>query len=145
MPRLENIERFKDVLNSLGNEPQILAERSEAIEEPALPEEELLSDLSDLFGEKQETSETETIEETGGESGPLSETTDELPELDFDTLFGEEESGVPETQPEAETIPPEAETIPPEAETIPPEAETDRKSTRLNSSHTDISRMPSSA
>ena len=31
------------------------------------------------------------------------------------------------------------------AQVIPPEALRDRKSTRLNSSHTDISRMPSSA
>ena len=37
MPRTEDIERFTQVLNSLGDEPAIRAARSESIEEVAAP------------------------------------------------------------------------------------------------------------
>ena len=39
MPRKEDIERFTQVLNSLGDEPAIRAARSETIEEVPAPEE----------------------------------------------------------------------------------------------------------
>jgi tetratricopeptide (TPR) repeat protein len=48
MPSLEQIERFKAVLNSLGSEPEILAERGESIEDLPPPEAGP-PDLSDLF------------------------------------------------------------------------------------------------
>ncbi len=50
MPSLQNIEQFKEILNALGNEPQILAERGEALEDVKPPEEGLPQDLSDLLG-----------------------------------------------------------------------------------------------
>ena len=40
MPRTEDIERFTQVLNSLGDEPAIRAARSETIDEVPAPEEE---------------------------------------------------------------------------------------------------------
>ena len=39
MPRREDIEKFKEILNSLGSEPEIMARRSQAIEEVTPPEE----------------------------------------------------------------------------------------------------------
>jgi hypothetical protein len=50
MPRREDIERFKEVLNSLGSEPSIRAGRSETIEEVAPPDEGLPSDINELLG-----------------------------------------------------------------------------------------------
>ncbi len=50
MPRREDIERFKEVLNSLGAEPAIRAGRSETIEEVAPPDEGLPSDINELLG-----------------------------------------------------------------------------------------------
>ena len=50
MPRREDIERFKEVLNSLGSEPAIRAGRSETIEEVAPPDEGLPSDINELLG-----------------------------------------------------------------------------------------------
>jgi tetratricopeptide (TPR) repeat protein len=48
MPSLQEIERFKGILNSLGSEAEILAERGEAIEDLPPPEAGP-PDLSDLF------------------------------------------------------------------------------------------------
>ncbi len=48
MPSLQEIDRFKAILNSLGSEPEILAERGEAIEDLPAPEAGP-PDLSDLF------------------------------------------------------------------------------------------------
>jgi hypothetical protein len=48
MPSLQEIERFKGILNSLGSEPEVLAERGEAIEDLPPPDAGP-PDLSDLF------------------------------------------------------------------------------------------------
>ncbi len=114
MPKLEDIERFKVTLNSLGGEPDILRERGEEIEDPGLPEESMLSELSDLFespvkeegeGKEEISAEREnfvgeSLDETSAEITPGEESfeegegepeIDELPDLDFESLFGEEE------------------------------------------------------
>jgi tetratricopeptide (TPR) repeat protein len=49
MPSLQDIEKFKTQLDTLGSEPEILAEQGEAIEDPPPPQEGLPTDLSDLF------------------------------------------------------------------------------------------------
>ncbi len=51
MPSLENIEKFKSVLNQLGDEPGILEERGEHLEDVPVPEEGLPDDLSALLGD----------------------------------------------------------------------------------------------
>ncbi len=97
MPKLEDIERFKVTLNSLGGEPDILREKGEEIEDPGLPEESMLSELSDLFETPSETPppEEETAEETDstGQSFEEEQIEEGLPEeLSLEGLFGEEPS-----------------------------------------------------
>ena len=98
MPRREDIERFKEVLNSLGSEPEIRAEKSELIEEVAPPEEGLPSDINELLGSFAQP--LEGAEDAGGvvgatsaelgaeEKAPTAETSTE--NLDFESLFGEQ-------------------------------------------------------
>ncbi|MGA2764834.1 MAG: hypothetical protein ABSG17_15915 [Spirochaetia bacterium] len=50
MPRKEDIEKFKEVLNSLGGEPEIMARRSQTIEEVLPPDEAPSAGLGDLPG-----------------------------------------------------------------------------------------------
>ena len=50
MPRREDIEKFKEVLNSLGGEPEIMARRSQAIEDVRAPDEVIPADLGELPG-----------------------------------------------------------------------------------------------
>ena len=101
MPSTEDIERFTQVLNSLGDEPAIRAARSETIEEvpapgeePALPE----SGEIDSLGEGGSAGESESLqdifnslsalpEEAAPEPGPAGAAGEGL---DFASLFGEE-------------------------------------------------------
>jgi hypothetical protein len=50
LPRKEDIEKFKEVLNSLGGEPEIMERKSQAIEDVRPPEEALPEGLGDLLG-----------------------------------------------------------------------------------------------
>src|SRR5271157_3452927 len=117
MPRREDIERFTQVLNSLGDEPAIRAARSETIEEVPAPGDEPVPGAGgelDSLGESGATGESENLqdlfESLSGlpeEPAPGQETDTggaELPEagagpsaaesaeqgLDFASLFGEE-------------------------------------------------------
>ena len=49
MPSLQEVEQFKNILNELGDEPEILAERDEEIEDVLPPEQGLPEGLSDLL------------------------------------------------------------------------------------------------
>ncbi len=139
MPSLQDIERFKTILNSLGSEPEILAERSEEIEDVPLPEEGLPAEISELFeaaaGEPVEEPEVEQIPALEVEGLPAEglkkpevepgEIPAEQPleELDFESLFGEEaaeELALPEEVPEA---PPAEEEVPEEVAEAPPAEE----------------------
>jgi len=97
MPRREDIERFTQVLNSLGDEPAIRAARSESIEEMPAPGEESAPPESgelDSLGLEGEGAEVPGIDEgeafgqeaAGGpaKAGAAGEG------LDFASLFGEE-------------------------------------------------------
>lgn len=98
MPKVEDIERFKLTLNSLGNEPEILKERGEEIEEPTIGAEELLADLSELLegteGEKPEEAEGLGTEagrgEVEGEREPEAGEGEAPAESEEETLAGEE-------------------------------------------------------
>ena len=61
MPSLQEVEQFKYLINELGDEPEILAERDEEIEDIPPPEQGLPEGLSDLL---------ETPEGAPEESGP---------------------------------------------------------------------------
>ncbi len=104
MPRTEDIERFAEVLTSLGDEPAIRAARAEEAGEPAAEAEE---GLDTLPPESQSTAEmppeqpggeleglqelfeslSTTPDETSGK-GPAGESGAE--EIDLSSLFGEE-------------------------------------------------------
>ena len=84
MPDLESLDQFKNVVNSLGNEPQILEERGENFEDVPRPEQGLPEDLTDLLGD------TEGLEE---EETP--DTGEDLNELLEGFAGEEEESGEP--------------------------------------------------
>jgi hypothetical protein len=77
MPSLDAIEQFNSHLKNLGSEPEILAERSEEMEDVPPPEQQLSQDLQDLLG-------------PASEETPAGEEQKELTELDFASLFGEE-------------------------------------------------------
>jgi tetratricopeptide (TPR) repeat protein len=49
MPTLQEVEQFKAILNELGDEPEVLAERGEEIEDVPPPEQGLPAGLSDLL------------------------------------------------------------------------------------------------
>jgi len=49
LPRKEDIEKFKEVLNSLGEEPQIMEGRSQTIEDVRSPDEALPEGIRDLL------------------------------------------------------------------------------------------------
>jgi len=86
MPSLEQIEQFKEVLNQLGDEPAILAERGESLEDVPAPETGLPEDLTELLGDLGDLG-PGTAEEPGGEGVEAPEE----PELDQfpDEFFGE--------------------------------------------------------
>jgi len=139
MPSLQEIEQFKYILNELGDEPEILAERDEEIEDIPPPEQGMPEGLSDLFeapeGEPPEQA-GEGAEEEPGAPGeeqqvPFPAAPPEQ-EVDLSDLLGEEDlSGLdvlegielPEGEPETETpaeVPPEA-AAPAEPEAEAPE------------------------
>ena len=121
MPRKEDIEKFKEVLNSLGGEPEIMARRSQAIEDVRPPEEALPEpggagvpieeppppipegaeegpqdfglDLSSLddLDSGAQTGPPSAQPETEGEPGPAPEESG----LDFGSLFGDESTTPP--------------------------------------------------
>ncbi len=97
MPSIEEIAQFKQVLNELGAEPRILAERSETIEDIEPPEEGLSDDLRQLLsGAHVEGDAGLAIDAwpTGGEDAPSAiEPEAALPDLDFASLFGEPPGG----------------------------------------------------
>ena len=107
MPSIQEIEQFKQVLNELGSEREILAERSEQIEDIPPPEEGLSDDLRELlqgFGTEDAAGEGDgpvagpseepaldpwPAPERGGRAGEGAEPEAALPDLDFASLFGE--------------------------------------------------------
>jgi hypothetical protein len=97
MPSLQDIDKFKDVLNALGDEPDVLAERGEDLEDVPEPEEGLPPDLSELLGDM----------EAPGDEEPSFEG---LPEIDLGEEFPEIGA---EPEPAAEA--PAGEAEPPEA------------------------------
>ncbi len=128
MPDIGNIENFKTDLNSLGNEPSILEERGEKMEDVPPPEEglpgdldDLLSDTSDLEDEPPQSeeppgpdAEQPETEEPDDEGSDIDELLSDFGDLDDLT---EEEGAEPISEPEEEA--PEAEGQMPEE----PEAE----------------------
>ncbi|MFW6329516.1 MAG: periplasmic flagellar collar protein FlcA, partial [Alkalispirochaetaceae bacterium] len=129
MPQIEDIEQFNETLVQTGNEPAILAERGEEIEEVSRPEEGLPGDLSDLLSDEGSLPETdqepeepedllsrlsEAIEERDEEQQELgdAETPEEEDEEDLfsDIDLGDEEFDIPadfEESFEEETTAPE--------------------------------------
>ena len=121
MPRKEDIEKFKEVLNSLGGEPEIMARRSQAIEDvqppgealpepggPGAPIEEPPSPLPEGAGEGAQdfgldlsslddldagaqTGPPSAQPQTEGEQAPVPEESG----LDFGSLFGDESAAPP--------------------------------------------------
>jgi len=147
MPTLQDIERFKDILNSLGSEPEILAARSEEIEEIPAPEQGLDADLSELLepsaeaadeistavdldefpvAEGEEEAPPEEFDEFAlpegedagqGAAEAAGETEGESPDFDFASLFEGEESAPEEEAAEEEL----AEPVLPGEEALPAE------------------------
>jgi tetratricopeptide (TPR) repeat protein len=99
MPRREDIERFKSVLNSLGSEPEIRAGKAETIEEVAPSEEGLPSDIHELLGSFNEPIESLPPDADGTFSPDLGEGT---PQADA----GEEMPEAPEEEPSPPQAPP---------------------------------------
>ncbi len=114
MPSLERLDRFKNVVNSLGNEPAILEERGEHLEDVPRPEEGLPDDLNALLDDT-EGVETEDEMEDFFQDLMEEEPTGALDDLDLDEL------GDLETGEEAEPAEPEAPEAAPEAEEAEPE------------------------
>lgn len=83
MPTLQDIEHFKEILNSLGSEPEILAARSEEIEEIPVPEQGLAADLSELL-EPSAEAEGEISTAADLDEFPLAEGEEEAPPEGFD-------------------------------------------------------------
>jgi hypothetical protein len=85
MPRLEDIEQFKEVLDSLGEEKEIRSEKGEEKEDLPPPEQGLSSDLTDLLGIPDEGKEAGEPEPAQPISEPEAETPAPVPEgEDFD-------------------------------------------------------------
>jgi hypothetical protein len=78
LPRKEDIEKFKEILNSLGGEPEIMARRSQTIEDVMPPDEALPEGLSEQlsFGAAP-TGSTPGISLDGSSGQPASETLSE--------------------------------------------------------------------
>jgi tetratricopeptide (TPR) repeat protein len=109
MPRKEDIERFTQVLNSLGDEPAIRAARSETIEAVAAPDEEAQEGGGALPGGESETvgdqedlqslfdslsalpgDEAPAAPEAASPAGPSGAAGASGEGMDFASLFGEE-------------------------------------------------------
>ena len=97
MPSLQEIERFKAILNSLGSEPEILAERGEAIEDMPSPEAGP-PDLSDLFegaALKERAAASERAEERPA-AEPAAGAEPGAEDFDFSDLFSQEGAEAPD-------------------------------------------------
>jgi tetratricopeptide (TPR) repeat protein len=70
MPSLNEVEQFKYLLNEMGDEPEILAERDEEIEDIPAPEQGLPEGLSDLFETPEGTPEEPGLEAVPGQQPP---------------------------------------------------------------------------
>ena len=106
MPRKEDIERFAQVLTSLGNEPEIRAARSKAAEEAPAPDDARPGEATELPLDDLEGGEAgpegipdlfQGLADLGDEGGPGPEAHGTEPAepgpgegLDFASLFGEE-------------------------------------------------------
>ena len=132
MPSLQEVEQFKAILNELGDEPEILVERGEEIEDVSPPEQGLPEGLSDLLEGEAAGPEIPGPEAEEAPVEPFpAETAEAVPPpeeeaIDLSDLFGEEEISGAEIleglELPAEEVPAEAEAPPSEAE-IPLEAE----------------------
>jgi tetratricopeptide (TPR) repeat protein len=94
MPTLEALEQFKEHTNQLGNEPEILAERGEHIEDLSPPESDVDEDLEGMLGD---------VDSDAEEDLQVDEDLNELL-----SGFGEEEEA--EEEEEEEPVPPAEET-----------------------------------
>ncbi|MCF7928550.1 MAG: hypothetical protein K9L68_06225, partial [Spirochaetales bacterium] len=110
MPDIQSIEQFKQQLNSIGDEPAILAERGEQIENIEPPEEGLPADLDELLGgaaedvgEAEEAEEAEEPEEA--EEIPDFEEVEEEPAEKAGEAVEAEETEEPEAEEELELEP----------------------------------------
>lgn len=123
MPDIRNIENFKTDLNSLGNEPSILEERGEQMEDIPPPEEGLPSDLDDLLSDTSDLEDEPSEEEAPDEESPGPELPEEgPPEPEAEPPEPEPEPATPSEEPLAEETPePSEEGRAPET----PEPETD--------------------
>ncbi len=109
MPNLEDLDRFKRIVNSLGNEPAILEERGESLEYIPRPEEGLSDELSDLLGDTGgiEPEETDEIDDLLKDFGDMEEpeaeeeAAGEEEPFDLSDLGEPEESEAPEEAGEA--------------------------------------------
>lgn len=102
MPRLENIERFKEILYNLGSEPQVNAQRAEAREDDAPPEGSAEDQGGADFG-------LDTASVAGEDLGLEGEA---LPALGLDDLLGEGHEAAPpadEAEAPAAPVPEESE------------------------------------
>ncbi|MBN1797430.1 MAG: hypothetical protein JW822_02565 [Spirochaetales bacterium] len=127
MPRLDDIEQFKEVLDSLGSEKEILSSMGEELEDIQPPEQGLSSDLTDLLGIADQ--EAETPQSTEPEPPPLPAEPEPTPPIsegepfdiaDLDSLLKTDQPEQPATadittEEPAETAPP-LPTAEPEAE-----------------------------
>jgi tetratricopeptide (TPR) repeat protein len=127
MPRVEDIEQFASRLYETGHEPEVLAEKGEALEPVPRPEEGLAADLAELF-EGIPLEEPEAVPAERAELGPK----EELPptvaegELFEEVPEWKEEGGLPPLEEEAfgelpEAMEPAAEEGGPFEESFPEE------------------------
>ncbi len=140
MPSLQEVEQFKNILNELGDEPEILAERGEEIEDIPPPDQGMPEGLSDLLKTPEGAPEEPGPEEVPGE--PPSVPSLEQPavpvaapaeqEVDLSDLLGDEDlsgldilegielpEGVPEEAAAEEVFPTELPAEEPSAEEEP--------------------------
>ena len=97
MPKLEDIERLKKIVDSLGNEQAVRQERGETVEEVAPPEQTLSSDLEDLLGISggDQGTEPTAIDLSSLDTTPVSE---DLQLDDISQALGENGEQVPDTE-----------------------------------------------
>ena len=110
MPRVEDIEQFASRLYEMGHEPEVLAEKGEALEPVPRPEEGLAADLAELF-------EGIPLEEPAAAPAEIAEPAPKEEELPPTVAEGElfeevpewkEEGGLPPLEEEAFGVLPEA-------------------------------------
>jgi tetratricopeptide (TPR) repeat protein len=123
MPSLEEVEQFKNVLNELGDEPEILAERDEEIEDVLPPEQGLPEGLSDLLETPEGGAEEQQMPFPAAPPEQAIDLSDLFGDQDLTGLDVLEGIELPEGEPEAETPGEEPPEAAPEAE-APAEPET---------------------